>query len=352
MTLNDLLKQIHTYCDNQYKACGMYAETEQTDVEKVRALMIGYAYHYWDDGYTTLGIEVPFTFPVMDAETDKPIKDASHGGIVDAIRTKSDRLFFQDTKTIKGRPSPMYLDMLMTAAQPMQYAVAALQEGLDLDGFIWDVVSKPGIARKKLSKKAVAEIENGTYEGFPLREEYKGEEKETPVLYGMRLFVDVTEDPTKYFSRHLVPLTKERLYRFAEDQSKLTKSILHSKENPDTVYRNRNACGAYNKKCEFHQLCALDPSVDIEEFYQPKKSYGRGNGTPKKGSLSHSRMSVYQTCQMKWKYSYVDKIAAVYKPYDSALAIGTMVHHCVELFLATRWGTEKITLTNELKGEN
>lgn len=305
------------------------------NIEKARAIALAYAMYYANDGYETAGIEIPFCLPFIDPETEEPMEGVSYGGIIDAIVRRKGLLFFCDHKTTK-QVDWAYWQELKTNPQLTQYSLAARQAGIQIDGFLWDVIVKPTISPKKLTKAAKEEIEEyGTYCSQPLRESYRGEEEETPSLYGLRVFVAYTENPEKFFQRRILTRTDDNLLEYLEETTTTIKEIARCKASPNLFTRSLNACKSYGTLCEYHQLCADKD----ESRYQPipdRPKEKDPDSIMKSGSYSPSRLGAFQLCRRKFKHRYIDKIESKRKEYVDATEFGTLFHSGMEVFLQSR----------------
>src|SRR5690606_20251344 len=134
------------------------------------------------------------------------------------------------------------------------YELAGLQMGFDVAGFLWDVIVKPGISPKKLTKKAIAELENGEYCGMAFSEPYNGEEDETPKMYGQRVLVEYTDNPQKYFHRRVVKRTAQDILEFLEDLVCATAEMDKARTDGNLQRKNRHACKSFGSLCDFHSL--------------------------------------------------------------------------------------------------
>lgn len=332
---------IHEYLDGCYKS----AETDQqrVDTEKVRGMSVAYCVYYEDDGYETCAIEEPFDLPILSAETGADT-GMTYNGIQDCIlrRTSDGKLFGCDHKTA-SQVNDSYWAELKTNPQLSRYVIAAMQKGVKFDGFLWDVIQKPGISPVKLTKKAVTELEEGSYCGMPWKLGYNGEERETPRMYGQRVLSEYLNNPKRYFHRRPVYRTPEELLEYLGEFNHVTADMQSVKGCHEKCYRNLYACKSFGRLCDFHPICCGDDAG--KGRYQPRK--GQDDDAEFKfseGSLSNSQVSTFQRCRREWHYRYVEKIEPMKAEYSDALYIGTMLHKCLEFFLEEKRGDERISL--------
>ncbi len=221
------------------------------------------------------------------------------------------------------------------------YLLACAQIGLKVRGFTWDVLLKPSISPKKLSKADITTLETtGSYCDLP----YKGEgvkygDKEDAKLFGMRVFQKYIEEADKQFQRVPVVRTKESLFDYLVDMNKIASGIQQLRESVeggnDCSIRNLTNCKSFNRLCEYHPICSGYTDKNDTTVFQTRDSSGRGTGGPAKGSLSTSQMNLFMGCQRRWVYKYVEKIERA-EEWTEALYFGDLVHKALEIILEDR----------------
>lgn len=317
-----------------------YAEAkgdELYDVEKARAICLGYALHYLDDEYETLAIEQRFSLPIYDVATGERIQGLSdtcsrYAGIIDAIvRNKATKqISIVDHKTVSKTPDDDYWVELQTNPQLTTYMLAARQLGLGDVTCVWDVITKPTISPKQVTKAAKAELENGTYCGMPYQG-YAGEEKETAKMYSIRALCEYQENPARFFWRRIIKRTEDELFEFLKELKWNVKAMNVAPEHEHLQRRNLYACKGFNRLCEFHALCA---GLDTEENgYRPRESVSEDR---KVEGISPSRLGTFVRCQREYHYRYTKKIERIHRRYDESLTVGSLVHAGLELFLHSK----------------
>ena len=335
--MSSAVAKINTYFDVQY-AKAVHPEG-QRDVEKTRGMAIGYVLHYANDGYLTAAIEEQFNLPIFDPVSEQPT-GRTYTGIVDAALWKDGLLYFGDHKTA-SRVDDTYWAELKTNPQLSAYELAAVQLGFPIEGFVWDVIQKPGIAPKKLTKKAVAELENGEYCGTVFEEPYNGEEEETAKMYGRRVLIEYTDNPSRYFQRRIIKRRPEELLEFASDLATITGRMDQARNDASLVMKNRHSCKQFGRMCDFHAYCAGED--DELRGFRHKANLAE-DGTQKPSRLvgnkpfSISEIATYMRCPREWKLNYVDLIEPLAPVYSDSLNIGSMLHEALEIFLKDRMG--------------
>lgn len=135
------------------------------------------------------------------------------------------------------------------------------------DFILYDVVRKPTIRPKSLTKAEVARMlkelnDTGVarYYGEPLDEARLAVAldagHETAELYGARLTADIGDRPQQYFARREIPRT-ERDYAMLKAEL-VAQSVLleHATEHQLLLHRNPDACTTFGRTCDFFGLCS------------------------------------------------------------------------------------------------
>jgi hypothetical protein len=221
------------------------------------------------------------------------------GGKIDKIVLVNGRLKVREHKTTSDSidPTSDYWSRLRLDNQISFYVLAARMAGYDVDGVDYDVLHKPQISPKMLTQfdsKAfadggeycgqqftidssvlalgdgshisvdgvAAEVESGKKPGtFALRE--------TPAMFGARVFADLQATPDKYFARRDIARTEADLEASRYELWSIMQTI-----NEMTVtkrfYRNADSCIARGSaKCDYTGICfnQLDPLTELPPEY-------------------------------------------------------------------------------------
>jgi hypothetical protein len=177
----------------------------------------------------------------------------------------------------------------IVAARDMQAAGRGMNEVADqVSGLLHDVFHKPQISPKKLTQAESAEfVQTGEYCGQkfeiagwtltcmadmiaklvalrvdgvqaevePGKKEGTFALRETPGMFGARLFQDMTTDPAKYFARREIAFTDAELKDF-EYQVWALQKMMNEMERTGYWYENENQCEATGSfKCSFCPIC-------------------------------------------------------------------------------------------------
>lgn len=301
---------------------------------------MAYCLYYRHDGYNTIDIEKPFELPLLNPTSDTFIEGASYNGILDAVLEKGGRIAVCDHKTASS-VSSTYWEGLKSDPQLTLYCIAALQMGIEIDHFLWDVIVKPGISPKTITKAARKELDEfGSYCGHPYPEkDWMKAEKETPKMYGLRVFVEYTENPKKYFHRREVTRPIEELEDLLKDMC-VVDSAMRRTDAVHKALKNRTHCKSFNSMCDFHNKCFGDGSG-----YRPRESRDVPFSSE---SRSISSINTFLNCRRKWYYQKVEKIEPVRQEYKDSLHIGSMFHKGLEMFLASKPSKIKLNYQGNL----
>lgn len=340
------------------------SERELVLASKVRGLMVGYDARWHpepgEERWVPIELERETVLPLVNPGTGRTSRTWRHGGKRDGIIQGFGQTVLLEHKTTSSNikdPNDSYWRRLMIDSQVSHYSLEAWQEGRKLDGTLYDVVKKPGIRPKKLSKRAIKEIVmEGTYEGVDLEEALGEDEadelrarisaseitRETPDLYALRLAVDTIDRPDYYFQRRRVPRMDEDLMEYAEELWEVGEAIrkirVVDRNNPDRNpwYRNPDACFTYGRPCTFLPLCAGYDTTKSDRWRErdqvhPELEELEGDG---RDLLTNSRIRTFQTCKRKHFLKYELGISRADEDEGEALYIGTLWHLAQEAWWA------------------
>ncbi len=243
------------------------ADDFATEEETVIALLRGYHARYKDDAIIEyVAVELPFSLPIVNPATGRETPTFRSAGKIDGIvRLPDGRLALMEHKTTSEAIdlSSDYWKRLMLDAQISRYVLAARTMGHDVETTIYDVVRKPSIRPKAVSKAdRTLATSNGNYFGLKLTETCP--ERETPAMFGARLLADTIERPDFYFARNEVPRLEADLEEFRAEQWQIQRTIRIA-ETEGRFYRNTGACTS-PYRCQYLDICrgmAGDPNESI-----------------------------------------------------------------------------------------
>lgn len=241
--------------------------------ETVARLLAGYFWR-WQVGEADPDIdsivasEVAFDFPIRNPETNATTRTYRFAGKIDGIaRLRDGRLAVVEHKTAKS-PDENYWARLQIDQQISGYYIAAHELGHLVQTVLYDVIKKPGIRPKAVTKDlAKVWAQERTYFGEDFSDtEIVAGMTETPAMYGARLADEIHNDPDKYYVRREIPRLqadiddfRAELWQMQQDMADAMKKGRH--------YRNTAACVGFGA-CEYLPICAngIDPDNPPDGF--------------------------------------------------------------------------------------
>lgn len=313
---------------------------------KVRGLMIGYDARWKNSLIETISAEECFHLPVINPQTGKSSRTFTQSGKFDGVVSVEGRNYLLEHKTTSediSDPNAPYWAILDIDSQVSSYALANWQLGRKLDGTIYDVIRKPGIRPKELTKAVQKQIvSHREYCGFEVPVQIalavsQGQERECCKLYEIRLAAETIENPNKYFQRRIIPRLDDDLVEYAREMWDVGQSLIHARAN-NAHYRNSAACMNYNTPCTFLGVCRGHDNIESEKW---KRKESRHSELPIQfddeglNVLSNSRIKCFQTCRRKHFYQYEIGVERIDAEEREALALGTLMHHGLEAWFQT-----------------
>jgi len=313
---------------------------------KVRGLMIGYDAKWRNTRHDVVGVEQAFHLPVINPQTGKPSRTFTQSGKFDGVISVHGRNYLLEHKTTSddiSDPDSPYWAILDIDSQVSSYALANWQSGRKLDGTLYDVIRKPGIAPKKLDKASQKMIvANREYCGCEVPADIalavaQGQERECFKLYEIRLASETMENPDKYYQRRIIPRLDAELAEYAREMWDVGQSLIHARNN-NSHYRNSSACMNYNTPCTFLGVCRGHDTIDSNKWKARETRHAElplefsDNGL---NVLTNSRIKTFQTCRRKHYYHYELGVERVDAEEREALALGSLMHHGLEAWFKT-----------------
>jgi len=312
---------------------------------KCRGLIRGYHARWRNAGYVATAVETIYASPLFNPETNAKSKTFRMAGKVDVIAERDGRTFIIDHKTTSQDitdPNAAYWRQLAVEGQVNHYFLLQWLEGLKPDGAVWDVIRKPAISPKKLSKAdrtgvvgrrmyCDQRLSDATLQALI------NDERETLEMYEARLAHDCTfERPEWYFQRRPIPRLDSEIVEYARELWEHSQEILHTRQRSKLTKRlpprNSGGCLLYNSPCKFLGICSGhdDPASDR---WQPKLQVHNelsGQVAGDKSVLTNSRVRTFQTCRRKEFYEYELAIERHTEEESEALYFGTVIHCALE----------------------
>lgn len=320
----NLAAEVNQYFDTKIEN-GEFS-VDRYQVEKARAALLAYFLYYGDESstYDVVGVEVPFSMPL-------PEVDEHHMGFIDyLLRRKADgKVIIADLKTASS-PGPDYWQELYTNEQLTAYTLALRQAGYEDITTRWDVIVKPTISPKKLTKDGISEIEAGLYCGLPCPDtEIAADKQESAVQYGVRCLQWYLEEPDKRFYRRTYVRNDAEILDHIENVEARVARAKQWQSDYETAgklpVKHLEKCKRYGNMCEYHAICSgADPDkVQFKAKESPKDRV-------KLEGFSVSKLRCSDTCPREYFHKYIEKIEPITKLPNAALDFGSVVHECFE----------------------
>lgn len=303
---------------------------------KCRGMLRGYDRLYRNAGYETLHVERLMTADLVNPETQRISRTFKTAGKLDIIARHSNRTTIIDHKSTSediSDPNAPYWRQLVIEGQVSHYALLAWLNGEKVDDLVWDVMRKPSISPKKITKaERAAVVSSREYFNAPLSiaslEAMQTEERETLEMYEARLAHDCTKErPQWYFQRRPVPRLDSELLEYAGELWDHGQEILATRNNGRNV-RNSGACMMYGSPCKFLGICSGYDTPDSDKWKTKTNVHTElpdleGDG---REVLTNSRIRCFQTCKRKHYYQYELGIERQDEEEREALLFGTIWH--------------------------
>jgi hypothetical protein len=325
-------------------ALSALAEVQPADVKqaliitKCRALMVGYDRQWREAPYSIDAAEMLVESDLWNPETQRKSRTFRLGGKLDvtAFHTTTGRRVIFDHKTTSddiADPSSAYWKQLKIEGQVSQYMLLEWLNGRKADEAIWDVVRKPGIAPRALTKAdAKQAATTGKYFGRELSAEalasLNSDGREDLEMYEARLAWDCTEErPQWYFARRTIPRLDAELAEYAEEVWGHAQDMMYARRE-NRHPRNSGACMLYNSPCVYLGICSGYDTPDSEKWHRKENVHVElpmlnGDG---RDVLTNSRIRCFQTCRRKHYYQYELGIERVDEEDREALYFGNVWH--------------------------
>jgi len=318
--------------------------SKQIVAAKVAGLMAGYDAKWLDAPYHIDAVESVMTADLYNPETGRKSRSFTTAGKLDVRATEigtGKKVLFDHKTTSEdiSDPNSPYWRQLVVEGQATHYMLLEHLNGQKVDAAVWDVIRKPGISPKGLTKADLAEtLTTGLYMGYKASEDDLGslaaDGRETPRMYTARLANDcINERPQWYFQRRTIPRLDGEILEYAADQWDIGQDILHARaENRNP--RNSGACMLYHSPCKYLGVCSGHDTIDsenwvVKDWVHPELPQLPGRGTD---ILTNSRMRTFQTCKRKHLYQYEMGVDRVENEEREVLFFGNLAHEAMEQF--------------------
>lgn len=290
-------------------------------VATARGLMYGYDARWSDAQWTMLhddqgrpAIEEEYHLPIVNPDSGKPSRTFTHAGKLDGRVGFRGKRFLMEHKTSSediADPNAPYWRRLEIDAQVSGYMLAQWQEGDKLDGTLYDVIRKPGIRPKQVTR---------------------GGRLETPAEFEQRLAEDVAERPEWYYQRRTIYRMDAQILEYArelwETADEVRLARLHNRH-----YRNSGACMQWGRPCEYLGICSGHDTPDSDRWAKRAGVHAElpvlSGASDGRGVLTNSRVGCFKTCRRKHYYRYELGIERAEREEVESLYFGTLIHHAL-----------------------
>jgi hypothetical protein len=214
-----------------------------------------------------------------------------------------------------------------------------LLNGERVERAVWDVVKKPGIKPRKLTKVEVGRIVlDGTYFGEAVPTLFRTvcagspvpDWREDATLYQFRLSAETIANPDKYYARRVIPRTDQDLLEYAQELWDVGQDMALCRRLQRN-YRNSGSCMAYGRPCQFLGICS---GYDQPDSHNWQRKANVHNELPEiadgRDVLTNSRVRCFQSCRRKHHYQYELGIERVGAEEAEALYFGNVWHAAMD----------------------
>jgi hypothetical protein len=312
---------------------------------KLRGLMHGYAARWAKNSWRVTSVEDYVSSDLYNPDSQRTSRTFQMAGKMDLRAVDADgKIVLIDHKTTSEDiedPMAAYWKQLVIEGQANHYLLLEWLNGRKVDYAIWDVVRKPTISPRQLTKAEIKIIEaEGTYGGRKVSPEdvelALKEGRETPNLYEARLAQDCTETrPERYFQRRRLLRLDNEVAEYSQELWMHGQEIISARRT-DRHMRNSGACMLYGSTCRYLNICSGHDSPDSASWKRKEWVHneliqieGTNGG---RDLLTNSRIRSFQTCRRKHFYDYELGIEPVKAEDKEALIFGDLWHKAQEAF--------------------
>lgn len=316
-------------------------ESQRLVAAKCHGLMVGYDARWKDAGYAATAVEQVIQKNLVNPASGRSSRTFTIAGKLDVLTQRDGRSILFDHKTTSqdiSDPNASYWRQLVVEGQASHYMLLTWMDGRKVDSAVWDVVRKPQISPRKLSKAERASVvADGIYFSAKISEADRfalshGEERESLEMYAARLAHDCTvERPDWYFQRRGVPRLDSEILEYAGELWEHSQDLLYSRgklAEDKLPPRNSGACLLYNSPCQFLGICSGHDSPESDRWRRRESVHPELDGAVGEGKdvLTNSRIRCFQTCRRKEHYQYQLGIERCDAEEKEALYFGSAFH--------------------------
>jgi len=248
-------------------------ELSDDDMCVLTAMVEAYYSKYRGEAGSFSEVEWEFDVPLGDlsdpsAVFSYPVEHARVAGKVDAISKSGDGHIIYETKTA-SRVDGNYLARLWHARQSLIYNWVLNKMGFNVQGVLYDIVSKPTIKRLRATpvekRKYVVDRDTGQKRLHAKHREYD----ESDVSFLGRLRKWYADNPGA-LHRELIVHTPYQLEAIGNDVHGIFRQMWHSHSN-QVFPRSLSSCHRFNRPCDFVPYCESGGSPLVMDAHYRKK---------------------------------------------------------------------------------
>ena len=313
---------------------------------KCRGLLRGYDVKWSDSPYIPLSIEEVLVADLPNINTKGTSRTFEIAGKVDLIARYNEKTVLFDHKTASASydiqdPNAPYWRQLAVEGQVTHYYLLLWLLGRKVDGAVWNVIKKPSINPRKLTKlERDGVISKGSWFGDPVPDETRtaianGEDRETFYMYESRLAHDCTiERSERYFQRRQVPRFNQEIFDYARELWQHSQDMLYARHGMPTTNeafkhfpRNSGACLLYNSPCRYLGICSGYDKPDSDRWARREWVHQELPVLDVDSEvLTNSRIRCFQTCRRKEFFDYQMGLERFDEEEKESLWFGSLWH--------------------------
>lgn len=277
--------------------------------------------------FEVIAVEEEFVLPILHPETGEETQ-YKYTGFRDkrVFDKQSEEFFVMDHKTSSYNLDDFGNDFWQRWTidpQATIYALAAMQQEHEFDGFLVDAVKKPRIKHKA---------------------------KQTHEEYFEELHERIMKEPEKHIARVPWTRTDEQIMLQNEELFRVARLMKWShKRGEDAYYHNYQHCFSFGRSCEFLPICSGQAAPDGTEYRLKVLEDGDDRPADRREEdiiVSHSRAKKYVGCPTQYYYHYIyggRGIEPAQAQDKTALHIGSLFHTFIDILFGE---------LNELEGSD
>lgn len=324
---------------------------------KCRALLHGYHAKWGNNQYQPTAVERMVQSELFNPKTNAKSRTFTLAGVLDVVAEYNGKANLIDHKTTSSDiedPCGPYWENLQIDGQVSHYMLLEWLNARKVDECVWDVVRKPSISPKKLTKAEKALVTSSRkYFDKPISDDtifaLASDDRETLEMYEARLIHDCTKErPNWYFQRRTIPRLDAEILEYAGELWDHCQDIIHTRAT-ERHLRNPGACFTYSTPCKFLGLCSGRDRPDSQKWQKKVCVHNelelQGDG---RDVITNSRIRCFQTCKRKHYYDYELGIERVDDEEKEALFFGKVWHLGLEAYWKTLMVDPSIIQPNEV----